>query len=109
MSTWDGRRSQSRYFSSWDDAVRFLRSDSFRLMRDVRTLTVKQLNPTARATRTPPAAELEERAQREHDCDTCGAIPRQPCTAPDRAVHDSRFRAAKLAAQAEAGAGREEE
>ena len=115
MADWNGNRTATKYLDTWADVLRFVRSDEFTLMRDIRLLTFKQLAPPARTIPGGPprshwkpspeqAAALEEHGQREFTCIACGATPGKPCTAvdPGRAVHTPRWVAAKKAAVAEA-------
>lgn len=85
MSTWSGTRTEPRYFTSWEALIKFLRSDSFALVPDVRSFSAKQLaDSPARWKPTPEErAELEERARRELTCRACRAAPGQPCTGAD--------------------------
>lgn len=85
MSTWSGTRTDARYFTSWQALVRWLKSDDFTLVRDARTITIKQLGETGSSWKPSPdeRAELEARAQRELACRACRALPGQPCTDAD--------------------------
>jgi hypothetical protein len=111
MTSWDGRQSRTRFFATWTAAVRFMQSDEFTLMRDIRLLTVKQ---TARPRKAPggshwkpsaeEAAQLGSRAQREFVCGLCGALPGSPCADPEsgHTVHAPRYAAARKAVMVEA-------
>jgi hypothetical protein len=91
MTAWSGRQSGTRFFPSWPAALRFLRSEEFALMGDIRLLTVKQARRTGQrfapgGSHWRPSPQerpaLEDRARREFGCRSCGALPGSPCTGP---------------------------